>query len=219
MSYRNVFDESITGIRSTVVAMGSQVADMVRVAVDAACQTNPELASVAVSMDDKVDHYEDEVIRNVVIATMRMSPVASDLRLLTATLGVVGEIEKAADDAVKLARRAAKLSGQFPGEMKFDLAQLGEEVRVALGKAIKLYVEYDEALADEIINFDAEIDLHWKNARAKLVQLIKEQPERTREFIRVIDCFHSLEHAADRAVDIAKRLKKHYAEHSVTATA
>jgi len=218
MTQRENFDDSLARIRQAVLGMGGQVAEMIRLACDAACQSNPELTQRVVDLDNRVDELENEIVESVVVATMRHQPVAGDLRFLAATLGVVGEIEKAGDDAVKLARRAQKLTGQFPAELKLDLASQGELTRVAFTKAMKLYIEYSDELCDEVIQFDQEIDDAFKQARGVVLDLLQRDATNARHMIRTIDAFHSLEHAADHAVEIAKRLRKHYQTHRSTAT-
>lgn len=213
MTNREATDATLADIRHDVARMSEVVSDMIRLACDTACQVNSESAAKVLAMDDEVDNLQNQIIDKVCIATMRIQPVATDLKFLAATLGVVGEIEKAGDDAVKLTRRATKLTGQFPAELKRDLAELGEKSRLAFVKALKLYLDYSDELAQEVIEFDHEIDRHFKSVRAQVVELLREQdPERTRHLIRVIDAFHCLEHAADHAVEIAKRLRMHFSK-------
>jgi phosphate transport system protein len=141
---------------------------------------------------------------------MQESPVAADLRFLVSTLGVVGEIEKVGDDAVKLARRATKLSGQFPAEMRVALLGLGDAARKSFNSSIRLYSEYSSELQDEIVRGDKQIDTSYSQARNKVFELIQQNPDATEHLVRTIEAFHALEHVADHAVAIAVRLKMLY---------
>lgn len=204
-------------IREVVMRMAGMVEEMIRLACDAACQSDPEIANRVVAMDDEVDRLESEIIRSLIVTQMRFAPVANDLRLITATYGVVTEIEQAADDAVKLARRSIKLTTQFPAELKKDLAQLGEATRVYFAKALKLYLDYSDELAEEIVQDDAGIDMLYKETRGKVFDMMQQDPTRVRAFVRVIDAFHSLEHVADHAVEIAKRLRAHVGSAAISS--
>ena len=146
---------------------------------------------------------------------MQESPVAADLRFLVSTLGVVSEIEKVGDDAVKLARRATKLSGQFPPEMRVALLELGEAARRSFNSSIRLFSDYSTELSVEIVRGDKEIDTAYSQARNKVFNLIQQNPEATEHLVRTIEAFHALEHVADHAVAIAVRLRMVYeAEHT-----
>lgn len=190
--------------------MGGIAAEMVRLAVEAVISGNSELAKTVIDMDDEVDALEKATLNETVRAVALEAPVASDLRMLVCTLGVIGEIEKIADDAVKLARRSTKLTGHFPAEMKLALHQLGEEARKVFAASLRLYVEYSAELAKETISSDEEIDGQYVRARNRVFDLIRESPQETEHLVRTIEAFHALEHVADHAVEIASRLRMHH---------
>ncbi len=210
MTLRHFYDERIDQLRSDIVHMGNLADEMTQQAVDAILHGDLELAKQVIAADDEVDALEQKTIREACCLVMQEAPVASTFRLLTSTLGVIGEIEKVADDAVKLARRATKLSGQFPGEFKAALHEMGKSARYALASALRLYTTFSPELAEEIIQADIAIDRDYFATRKKLLELIKANPSATEHLVRTIDAFHALEHVADRAVAIAKRMQVHY---------
>jgi phosphate transport system protein len=202
-TYRNAFEE----ILQAVVRMGAAVNNLVRMSTEAALTGDLGQIDAVISGDDEVDAYEQEIFKKTVAMVLKETPVAQEYRALVATLGVVGEIERAADDAVKLARRAKKLRGQFPAEMRVPLMELGEEARRVFSGALRLYTEYSSDLADEIIAADEEIDTRYTAARARVIDMIRANPENSEHLVRTIDAFHALEHVADHGVEIARRLK------------
>ena len=190
--------------------MGGETNEMVRMAVEATLNGDLDISMRVIAADDHVDEFERVIVNKTVIVVMQESPVAADLKFLVSTLGVVGEIEKAGDDAVKLARRASKLSGQFPAEFRLALMELGEAARRSFNSSIRLYTEYSTELADEIIIGDQEIDTAYSQARNKLIALIRKTPDATEHLVRTIEAFHALEHVADHAVAIAVRMRMLY---------
>ena len=190
--------------------MGGDANEMVRLAVEATLNGDLDAANRVIDLDDRVDEYERNAVNKTVLAVMQESPVAADLKFLISTLGVVGEIEKVGDDAVKLARRATKLSGQFPSEMRVALLELGEACRRSFNLSLRLYSEYSSELAKEVIDGDQEIDTAYSQSRNKVFKLIQLNPEATENLVRTIEAFHALEHVADHAVAIAVRLRMLY---------
>ena len=209
MTLRQHYDGKLEEIRSDILRMGSIASEMVRLAVEAALNGDIEVARRVVAMDDDVDELEKQTVNNSVRLVAMEAPVAGDLRLLVATLGVIGEIEKVADDAVKLGRRATKLSGRFPAEMKLALMELGEEVRKTFCAAMRLYTDFDPVMADEVVAGDEAIDGRYVEARNRVFELIQKNPQDTEHLVRTIEAFHALEHVADHAVEIACRLRMH----------
>jgi len=215
VTLRHHFQERLEEIRSDVIRMGGDANEMVRLAVESTLNGDLELANRVIAADDRVDDFERAVVNKTVIAVMQESPVAADLRFLVSTLGVVSEIEKVGDDAVKLARRATKLSGQFPPEMRVALLELGEAARRSFNSSIRLFSDYSTELSVEIVRGDKEIDTAYSQARNKVFNLIQQNPEATEHLVRTIEAFHALEHVADHAVAIAVRLRMVYeAEHT-----
>lgn len=210
MTLRQHFDERLEDVKSDVIRMGGVALDMVKMAVDAALNGEIELAAEIVRIDDEVDRLEEDLVQKTVLVVMQESPVGSDLRLLAATLGVIGEIEKVADDAVKLARRANKLSTEFPAEMKSALSEMGEIARHMFASAMRLYTDYDEGLAKQIVKSDKDMDTRYRTARDRVFGLIRKNPDATEQLVRTIEIFHALEHVADHAVEIAGRLQIHH---------
>ena len=142
MAARIHFQEKLNEIRNEVVRMGTDALEMVRMAVEATLSNDMQLCESVITADDSVDSLERSIYTKTVVIVMQESPVANDLRMLVATLGVVSEIEKAADDAVKLARRARKLQHAFPSEMRRALMELGEVARVQFSSSLRLYADY-----------------------------------------------------------------------------
>lgn len=210
MTVRQHVDDRHQMIQSEILRMWGIAGDMVRLAVEAVISGDTELARRVIEMDDEVDAIEKNTLDETVRAVALEAPVASDLRMLVCTLGVVGEVEKVADDAVKLARRSTKLSGHFPAEMKLALFQLGEEARRMFASSMRLYVEYAPELASEIVSSDVAVDGQYVRARNRVFDLIRESPQETEHLVRTIEAFHALEHVADHAVEIASRIRIHH---------
>jgi phosphate transport system protein len=209
-SFRQHFEQRIEGIRHDVLVMGGKVNQLVKLATDSILTGDPHLASQVIELDDEVDRLESEIYRRTMITVLQEAPVAADYKFLMAALGVVGELEKAADDAVKLSRRAKKLVGHFPSELKLALSELGEVSRQMFNASLRLFAEYSEGLASEIVAKDETADDCYSQAREQVIEMIRENPGESEHLVRTIDCFHALEHVADHAVEISKRMNMLY---------
>lgn len=210
MTLRGYFDDRLRDLQSQIVRMASVSNEMIERAIEAATTGNVSRAQEVIHQDDHVDDLEQKVIRETVLLVMREMPVARDLRVLTSTLGVIGEIEKIADDAVKLARRAITLGNRFPGELRTSLIEMGVASRRSLANATKLYTEYEPELAQTVIADDDTIDTLYTLACARIVDLMRQHPDRIEDYLSTMQMFHALEHIADRSVAVAKRLRLHY---------
>jgi len=210
MTLRRYFDERIDQIRSHIVRMANLANEMIELAVEATLTGRPELLERVIRQDDEVDLLESQILRETVTLVMREAPVANDLRVLAATLGVIGDIEKIADDAEKIARRAKRIQLNIPGEMRTALMEMGVSARTAVSASVRLYNDYSPELMREIVQMDEQVDQQFAVARHRLVQLIQENPAEAERYFETIGMFHALEHVVDRALAIAKRLRLHF---------
>lgn len=210
ISHRPQYDEQLAELQAMVLRMGNVALEMVKLAGEAAATGNLEIAERVLLMDDEVDQLQDEIVAAAMATVMRETPVANDLKRLTGTIGIVGEIEKVGDDAVKLARRSAKLAGVFPVELRGPFAEMNERARQLFSTALHLYAEYSDDVAKQIIDSDEAIDARYQEVRNLAKGLIRSNPDAVSGMLRMIDAFHALEHVADHAVEIASRLRLHY---------
>jgi phosphate transport system protein len=204
---REAFNQTLEQIKADVVRMGATAERMVEIAVEAAITEDVELAKQVLPMEIEVDAMEKDILERVVITVGLESPVARDLLRLKSTLGVIAEIEKAGDDACKLARRSMKLTVDFPEPLKELLLNMGSEARSQFRNSVMLYSEFSTEAADGLVMSDESIDQKFKASRRAIVEMMAEQPDNVRQLLRCFEIFHALEHIADHAVYIAKSLK------------
>lgn len=210
MTIRHHFDERLHEIEQSIVQMGNRVSSMLTSAIQATASHDRNLARQVIGSDNEIDQLEEDILRDTCFLVMQEAPVAADLKRLTATLGIVGEIEKYGDDAVKLARRSIKVGDKFRAELLNDLVQLGVQTNFVLGSAIRLYTGFDPEVVNEVRAYEARVDQEVKSVRNRIFKMIEENPQEAEPLIRTLSIFQACEHAADHAVAMVDRLQMHY---------
>jgi phosphate uptake regulator len=160
--------------------------------------------------EDEVDVAERDLVQQVIQTLAQPNNAPADTLLLTATLFLVNELEKIADEATKLASRVQKLRGDFPYEMKDLLQEMSKLCQGNLSDSLRLYSQYSPEAARELISRDDQVDRAFKTSRNILLGKIEEDPSNSRHLLRCLEIFHALEHVSDRAADIARRLQNCY---------
>lgn len=207
---RQSLDEAIAEIRADVVRMGAQAHDMVEMAVQSVFHEGSNLHEEVTLLEADLDSSERKATQKIVELAVTISPVAHDLLFLTSTLVVLGEIERAGDDAFKLSRRSSKLTMPFPDDLKELLAETDRQARSNFRTAISLFAEYDSETANKLIRSDQLVDNAYKASRRALLEKMVEEPDDKRQHFRVSEMFHALEHISDHSVNIAKTLRLFY---------
>jgi len=207
---RTRYTGSLRSLEADAVRMGSLVLEMVSVASRLAVEPDERLAEKVLSWEVEVDAMEKDLVERVIVTLAMESPVAGDLLFLSATLLLVNELEKIGDEAAKLTGRLSKLQGEFPYEMNDLFREMSRMAQANLRESLHLYSQYSREAAQRLVSMDDQVDRTYKISRNLLLDMIRDDPERSRQFLRCVEIFHALEHVSDRATDIAKRLQTCY---------
>ena len=104
------FDEAINTLRTNVLMMASLTERSLDRAVNGLTQRDDDLCVLAIADDEEIDQLEKQVDKDGVDLLLRFQPVASDLRRVVSAMKLSSNLERMADQAVSLARKARKLN-------------------------------------------------------------------------------------------------------------
>ena len=205
---RKEFDDKMLELRERLKGVALEVCSMVLDATEGAISDDKDLIAKVLENRKKVDEENESIMLYAFETIVLQAPVSKDARFLASILAISGELRQAGVDAAKLAKRTKKIAGVFPPEHQAALGALSESVVQMLTETIRLFDVYDEELASNIIEYDSMIDSAYKKARNQIFVMASENPVATQELFWTIEIFHSLEHVADHAVEIARRMKQ-----------
>ena len=156
---RSDFHDQLAELRRCVEAMGADVVDMVRSAVDALLEGDDARVSEVEAADADVDLAYARVERDAYTIVLRQAPVARDLRMVVASLRVAQELERCGDLARSIARRSTRLDESvLTPRVRLLVHELGAEAVGMLAGAIRAYGVLDGAAATVVIAADERLD-------------------------------------------------------------
>src|SRR6266536_2307144 len=97
------FDEALASLRNNVLMMSSLTERSLDRAMKGLFDRNDDLCANAIADDVQID-------RDGVAILLRFQPVASDLRRVVSAMKLSSNLERMADQATTIARRARKLN-------------------------------------------------------------------------------------------------------------
>ena len=107
---------------------------------------------------------------------LQQQPMATDLRLITASLKMITDMERIGDHAVDVADLVLNVSDCKYGKMN-EIIELSTEIINMLHDAVQSYIEKDYNKAKNVIAHDDVIDDLYHAIKADLVQKIRETSE------------------------------------------
>jgi len=158
------FHDELRQLRDDLILMGERSLDMTRMALRAVEQGDDALALQVRGMDDRVDELEKRVDREIMRYLTLFGPMGSDVRLLLAARDIGHDLERIADEASVIAKRAMVISERGPLKNFLHVPQEGIITCEVLRLALDGFIEGDINKARLVLDRDAEIDdLNRKN--------------------------------------------------------
>jgi len=166
-----------------------------------------ELAQIVVADDDRIDGRYLEVHQSLITLLATQSPVATDLRLISALLHVLKNVERMGDQCVNICKMIP-LSGNEPpadeGMVKLILT-MGRQARTLIGQAKRAFEGRDVEMAQDLVRQDDVVD----NLNRECFRLALEIGDDvdTREWaMTMLLAARAIERIGDNAVDIGEQV-------------
>jgi phosphate transport system protein len=185
--------------------------DMVVGAIDrtleAAEHADVELAGLVIADDDRIDGRYLEVHQELVTLLATQSPVATDLRLISALLHVTHSIERMGDQCVNIAKLIPLTGNEPPAdeEMLKRILMMGKQCRTLTNQAKRAFENRDVDLAHDLVRQDDVVD----NLNRECFQIaleIGDDADRREWAMTMLLAARALERIGDNAVDIGEQV-------------
>jgi phosphate transport system protein len=198
------FDEALASLRNNVLMMAGLAERTLDRAVRGLLQRDDNLCTTAIADDEEIDQLEKQIDKDGVDVLLRFQPVASDLRRVVAAMKLSPNIERIADQATNIARRARKLNKHAPLPEVELIAPIQSHAMAMFKDAIDAFAREDVDLGRAVVARDRDLDLMNKRASRRLTDRMAEDPKQLRGYLNLIFISRCLERVGDHATNIAE---------------
>ena len=198
------FDGALAALHLRVVAMGGLVLDQVREAATAYTEWQTQPAERVLEREPEVNDYEARVDEDQLFLLARRQPVAGDLRATIAISRVAAELERAGDEAKKIARAVVGHTERPGPATSRDVRHLAELAVSLLRLSLDAFDRLDQALATEVIARDKELDGEYAAGLRRLMTRAMEDPRHFGLALEAAFVLKSLERIGDHARNVAR---------------
>jgi phosphate transport system protein len=199
------FLRDMEGLWNQVLKLAAVVEDALATSVRALCDGRADLAANVKIGDAEIDRWEIQLERDCLRVLALHQPVASDLRRIAVVLRINNDLERMADLARHIAKRAKKFAGlSTPMAVPEDIESMAVAALSQVRDSLDALIKGDVALAREVIQGDRRIDRHHRLVRKNLKSAIRRDPDRLNTWLRLINTARNLERIADHATNIAE---------------
>lgn len=201
---RNRFDRQLEQLNNELIEMGNLVEHAIQSAVTALVKKDIAKAKAAIEFDQEVDRQERDIEALCMKLLLQQQPVASDLRLISAALKMITDMERIGDQAADISEITIFLAGEDYVQDLSLLSQMAMETILMVTHSVEAFVQKDLNLAKEVIAHDDIVDKHFDDIKQQLIRLIQENVASSEQAADLLMVAKYLERIGDHATNIAE---------------
>jgi len=201
------FDGALAALHLRVIEMGGLVLDQVREAALAYTDWDPVGARRVLEREQTVNQYDKSIDAEHLTLIARRQPMASDLRIIIAISKMVAELERAGDEAAKIARTVLGHGGRPGPATTRDARHLARLAVSLLRMSLEALDRIDLATAREVIARDRDLDEEYAAGLRRLLTRAMEDPRHFEIALEAAFVLKSLERIGDHARNLGRHIE------------
>ena len=201
---RNRFDQQLAELNNHLLEMGAMIEKSIENATQALIRQDVEAANAAIAMDHEVDQKEREIESLSLKLLLQQQPVARDLRLISAALKMITDMERIGDQAADISGLVIYIADEPYFKELIHLPRMGEKAIQMVRGSIDAYVTKDLKLAREVMDMDDEIDELFDIVKNELIEQLRSDAASSSQAIDLLMIAKYYERIGDHAQNIAE---------------
>jgi phosphate transport system protein len=203
---RESFHEELEKTELELLSLGELAATAVERSVEALAQHDDEKAQAVIDADDPIDELYLKIDSDVLRMLALQSPVAEDLRLISAILHCDLHLERVGDQAVNVAKLYLTTKDAHGSEsMRQQLEEMGNHVVSMVRTAMEAFGRRDLDLALRVPAMDDPVDRLNRTTHLEALKLADDRSQLDWG-LNMNMAARALERVGDNAVDIAEQV-------------
>ena len=207
---RSRFDEQLYVLNNKMIEMGAECESIIALSAKALLEGKVSDAIKAKEQGHRIDQMEREIESICLKLLLQQQPVAKDLRVISAALKMITDMERIGDQAEDIAEIITFLDG-IKGEECHDIRVMAEATIKMVTDSIDAYVKQDINLAKSVSEYDDVVDDAFSRVKQTLIKMISENNADGEYAVDLLMIAKYFERIGDHAVNIAE-----WVEFSVT---
>jgi phosphate transport system protein len=201
----NHFERSLRRVQQDVMRMGALVEQSFRLSHECLFDRSVDAAQQIIYLDKRIDRYYRQIESDCATLMTLQSPVAQDLRCLSAFMQLVRDLERIGDYAQDLTEMGVKLLKYPPHDVLPEIKLMSEHAQLMLATSLVALADLDPSVGERVKRLDDTVD----DAYERLYLLLANQ----RDIKGVVEpilllglIVRHLERMADHATNIGQRV-------------
>lgn len=201
---RENYELQLANLNTAMVEMGELCKDAIHAATTYLTDRDEDRRNQVSELVEQINHKEREIEDMCLKLIMTQQPVATDLRVITAALKMVSDLERIGDNADDIVEIVSMNNTTKEDIDNVELGRMAQASSKMLSDAIDAFVERDEKLARDVIEDDDIVDGLFDNTKKKLAQAFSKNAEKADTFLDLLMLSKYYERIADHSVNVGQ---------------
>lgn len=205
MTPRALFDLELETLKNKVTEMSERAESSYDRLISAINHNDRATLKVLLDNDRQMIDMQRSIEARCLTLLTKQQPVAKDLRLVSASLKVVTDIERVGDHVSDIAELYLRMGSREAGEQYEEiLTEMMEAAKEMLCEAVESFVEGNEEMATKVIARDDVVDDLFNRVKDMMMEAIKDQSLDADKVVDYLMVAKYLEKIGDHAVNIGE---------------
>ena len=200
---RNRLDAQLEILNNSLISMGALCENAIACAVKALLNNDISFAKTVIATEAEIDQKEKEIESHCLKLLLQQHPVAKDLRLISAALKMITDMERIGDQAADISEIVSYID-LTDSINKVHISEMAQATIKMVVDSIDAFVKRDKQLAEEVIVYDDIVDNLFDKIKTDVISLITKDPDNGEQFVDIIMIAKYLERIGDHATNIAE---------------
>lgn len=199
---RNKFDKQLSQLNTELITMGALCEEAITSAVKYLTDNNENSRNACLDADRQIDKKERDIETLCIKLILQQQPVAKDLRIVSAALKMISDMERIGDQASDI----AEISPYVAGKGTFGETHIREMAEAAVRMvtdSIDSFVKMNLEIAYQVIEHDNVVDRLFDKVKQELIKSIAEGQNDAEVLLDLFMIAKYLERIGDHAENIA----------------
>lgn len=200
---RNQFDRQLSQLNTELVTMGALCEDAITNAVKYLTDHDDSSKHACLEADRQIDKKERDIENLCLKLILQQQPVARDLRIVSAALKMISDMERIGDQASDIVEIAAYIEKRGTlGET--HIREMAEATIRMVSESIDSFVKMNLEIASLVIRHDNVVDGLFDKVKEELIKSITEGHSDAEALLDLLMIAKYFERIGDHAENIAE---------------
>ena len=200
---RNRFDEQLFELNREIIEMGAMCEEAIASATKALISGDVELAANIKKSSSVIDQMERDIEGRCMKLLLHQQPVAKDLRIISAALKIITDMERIGDQAEDIAEIVTFLNGHTMESMEIIKDMACETIEMVTA-SVDSFVKRDVSLAEKVIAQDDIVDAYFSKVKSVIINFIAKNSSDGEFALDLLMISKYFERIGDHATNIAE---------------